>query len=175
LRQLNSFGGKPYVGNYYIPLKFMVEKPDEAREMFMHAMASGDLCPYHGEYFMAGKNNIISEATDPTSLSPAARRAAWQASICSQKFMDRLMKMFPDSGVGINHAPAYLENFEELIWGPQYPNLNKMKRKMDPTNMFRGQQQVDSSSYNTKISADLSANLPLGADSYEKVYYASAV
>jgi len=143
MRQL----GSSFVGNWLIPQKYLVENPIEARNIFMNASANGALCPYHGEYFLGGKNNDITEADDPTSLHPATRKAAWQASICDDAFMRKMMEMFPESCVGINHAPAYLKEWQKKLWGPKYKDLVAVKNVVDPHNMFRGQQLVGSESY----------------------------
>lgn len=143
MRQL----GDSYVGNWLIPLNYLVEKPTEARNMFMNASASGALCPYHGEYFFGGMNNDIEDVNDPTSLHPATRRAAMQASICDEAFMRKIMGMFPDSCVGINHAPAHLQDWQNKLWGPKYKDLLAVKNAVDPYGLFQGQQLVGSEIY----------------------------
>jgi len=133
-----------FSGNWLIPKAYLVEKPIEARNLFMNAMANGSLCPIHGEYLLLGTQNEISESSDPTSVNPGLRKAAMQMSICDDDFMDKMMQMFPDSGVGINHAPANLKNWQTKLWGNKYSSLLAMKKQVDPHGLFRGQQLVGS-------------------------------
>eukprot|EP00931_Biecheleriopsis_adriatica_P120532 TRINITY_DN95662_c0_g1_i1.p1 TRINITY_DN95662_c0_g1~~TRINITY_DN95662_c0_g1_i1.p1 ORF type:complete len:574 (+),score=67.17 TRINITY_DN95662_c0_g1_i1:74-1795(+) len=131
-----------FQGNWLIPLDYLVAKPVEARNVFINMSARGELCPFHGEYFLVGKNNDITEAEDPTSVLPATRRAAFQFTVCNKSAMDTLMTMFPDSGQGINHAPANLQDWQRKLWGSHYPSLLSMKKKVDPHGVFQCHQCV---------------------------------
>lgn len=139
-RQLSS----TFEGNWLIPLDYLIEKPEEARNTFINMSASGALCAIHGEYLLLGLNNEINATNDPTSVLPATRKAAFQFTICDEYTMDKLKTMFPESGQGINHAAPYIQNWQDELWGPSYPFLLSMKKKVDPRGLFQCAQCVGS-------------------------------
>lgn len=51
--------------------------------------------------------------------------------------MDALATVTPGAGTYSTESDFFLENWQEAQWGPKYPRLLAIKRKVDPGNLFR--------------------------------------
>jgi hypothetical protein len=59
-----------------------------------------------------------------------ARRAVGQA-------MQKIREVIPNSGSYANEADFFLEDWQNLLWGANYPRLLAVKQKYDPANFFK--------------------------------------
>ena len=53
------------------------------------------------------------------------------------KAMSLIREVAPNAGSYANEADFFLENWQELMWGTNYPRLLAIKRKYDPDNFFK--------------------------------------
>jgi FAD/FMN-containing dehydrogenase len=52
------------------------------------------------------------------------------------RYQAALTALAPDTGAYVNEADPYQPNYHEAFWGENYPRLLKIKREMDPEDVF---------------------------------------
>jgi len=85
-------------------------------------------------YFLGGAVNDVGE--DETAVNPAMRRSLLQMMPFKEEVIQKLRDVFPDSGVGVNHAASNEPDWKYQFWGSNLERLQTLKNKWDPENRF---------------------------------------
>jgi hypothetical protein len=61
---------------------------------------------------------------------------ARQEKLNTYTYTEALRKLAPDSGAYVNEADPNEPNFQKSFWGKNYPRLLKIKKRIDPKDVF---------------------------------------
>ncbi|KAH8879740.1 FAD-binding domain-containing protein [Thozetella sp. PMI_491] len=75
-------------------------------------------------------------ATRSVFFSPQNATARQAAIDATQRYTSALRNLIPDSGAYMNEASKYEPNWQQTFWGTHYDRLLKIKREVDPDDVF---------------------------------------
>ena len=81
-----------------------------------------------------GMSDTKQEPSDPRWATFAAARI--------DQCMSELRAVAPNSGAYVSESNYFEKNFQQAYWGSNYPRLLEIKKKYDPSNVLRLNQNI---------------------------------
>jgi len=92
---------------------------------------------------LVGDGEVTAVKPDAMGVNPAFRRMLYHLVIngyCGDSAhsfnVSALAKLFPKAGAYVNEASPHNPNWKRDYWGDNYPKLEALKKKYDPTSVF---------------------------------------
>ena len=141
-----AFAVPPSLGRGYsrmIPKEAAIERADELIDLIVRI---GDRGALANIYFLGGVDNN-KDALETTSAHPGLRDAVFGLEP-QNEWANNLVKEFAGDkvaewSVSYNHHDALEDDWENVLWGSNYPRLLEIKRKYDPDHRLNVWHGVD--------------------------------
>ena len=92
---------------------------------------------FDGDYGRTYRKSIQDSIPGHDVLHEIARAAIQTAASDAQRVLATLRRTFPQAGSYGNETDYFLKDAGQAQWGPHLERLQAIKRRVDPSNLFR--------------------------------------